>query len=186
MSCKFITSSQVAMPSVIQITSEIPFTSAKDPALQPITQARIRDKHEGSLLQVSPYTDPAHLLDLNKVDKPQQLLAKALRLMEPTTRHAGDFATTRYAEAFNWDEVVQSLRQHIVNDHGFHWQRQDFYVVVFRSRLPLTTDRHELGRLDKRSHDEATKSGGLLKYWFGEPDANGRNLATCAYPQAKK
>lgn len=52
-------------------------------------------------------------------------------------------------------------------------------IVVFRSQVPPTTSRHALGELDQRSHAEAMKSGGLLKYWFGMPDADGRNLATC-------
>ena len=54
-----------------------------------------------------------------------------------------------------------------------------FYIVVFRSQLQQSTDRLELGAMDERSHAEANKSGGLLKYWFGSADAEGRNLATC-------
>jgi len=34
---------------------------------------------------------------------------------------------------------------------------------------------------DKAAHAEAIKSGGLLKYWFGIPDENRRNLATCIW-----
>ena len=40
-------------------------------------------------------------------------------------------------------------------------------------------DREKLFVLDKNSHAEAVRSGGLLKYWYGEPDAEGANLATC-------
>lgn len=55
----------------------------------------------------------------------------------------------------------------------------DLVIVVFRSQVPPTTSRHALRDLDQESHAEAMKSGGLLKYWFGMPDADGRNLATC-------
>ena len=37
--------------------------------------------------------------------------------------------------------------------------------------------------VNRRSHAEATQSGGLLKYWFGVPDTEGRNLATCVWRQ---
>jgi len=45
---------------------------------------------------------------------------------------------------------------------------------------PTLDERLEREELDEGSHAEATKSGGLLKYWFGMPDEDGRNLATCA------
>lgn len=35
------------------------------------------------LLVVSPYTSRSHLLDLDTVDKPNQLMAKALMMMKP-------------------------------------------------------------------------------------------------------
>lgn len=35
--------------------------------------------------------------------------------------------------------------------------------------------------VNRHSHAEATQSGGLLKYWFGVPDTEGRNLATCVW-----
>ena len=72
------------------------------------------------------------------------------------------------------------------NSHSFppkqedhQWPHQSFYIVVFRSRIPPTTSRLQLGELDERAHAEAMQSGGLLKYWFGVPDGEGRNLATC-------
>lgn len=58
---------------------------------------------------------------------------------------------------------------------------EKFYIVVFRSRIPPTTVYADLGVLDKAAHAEATKSGGFLKYWFGSPDSEGRNLATCVW-----
>jgi hypothetical protein len=35
--------------------------------------------------------------------------------------------------------------------------------------------------LDYESHREACESGGLLKYWFGGPSEERRNLATCKH-----
>ena len=126
---------------------------------------------------VSPYTTPAHLLDLSTVSRPNQLLARALSLMQPSR---DDYATASYKQSFNWSAVIHRLRHLLKHETDFQWSREErFYVVVFRSRLPLSTDRVHLGALDRGSHAEATASGGLLKYWFGVPDAEGRNLATC-------
>lgn len=76
---------------------------------------------------------------------------------------------------------MSMLKSLYENEHDFDWEEQNFYVVVFRSQVPPTTDRSHLGTLDERSHVEAMEGGGLLKYWFGTPDATGRNLATCKF-----
>ena len=130
---------------------------------------------EDSLLVVSPYTSLTHLLDLTTVDRPQQLMAKALTVMS-SLRH--DFAIAPYNEAFNWATVINALKE-LVQDQEFAWEHQEFYVIIFRSTLAPSTNYLLLGEMDERAHAEATESGGLLKYWFGEPDAHGRNLATC-------
>ena len=127
-------------------------------------------------LVVSPYTSPPHLLDLGTLNQPQRFLAKALTLFSQTRE---DYATAPYSTSFNWPTVITHLRN-LTQQSSHEWQHQRFYIVVFRSQIPPTTDRLELGELDQRSHAEATKSGGLLKYWFGMPDEDGRNLATCA------
>ena len=126
-------------------------------------------------LVVSPYVVHPHLLNLSTITKPQQLLAKALTIMTPIRQ---DYATAPYQESFNWSEIVSTL-QGLTDAFGILWNRTSFYIVVFRSRVLPSTDRSELGALDQRSHAEAMKSGGLLKYWFGIPDSNFRNLATC-------
>ena len=133
---------------------------------------------ENRFLVSSPYTSQPHLLDLSALTTSQALLAKALTYMEAVK---ADYATAPYEVAFNWDTVVNNLRS-LASSHHFRWQSQHFYIVVFRSQIPSTSVREELGRLDEKSHMEANKSGGLLKYWFGVPDANGRNLATCKLP----
>ena len=127
-------------------------------------------------LQVSPYEEQPHLLDLTSVAPSSQLLARALTEMDVVR---DDYATAPYHEAFSWPQVHERLKA-IVAEEQFDWaEEQSFYIVVFRSQLSPETDRTHLGDLDKRSHAEATAGGGLLKYWFGKPDANGRNLATC-------
>lgn len=145
-----------------------------DPTWPPNDQ---QEDELGDFLAVSPYTTLPHLLDLRPLEGSERLLAKALAVLEPVRE---DYATSPYAEAFNWDEVIdrlQSLMQ--LSKSGFEWKHQYFYIVVFRSQIPTTTDRRHLGELDQQSHAEATKSGGLLKYWYGLPDESGRNLATC-------
>ena len=130
--------------------------------------------HE-DLLIVSPYITRPHLLDLKPLNRPQVLLAKALTLFSPATQA---YATVPYIDAFNWDIVFNSLAA-AVKSEALLWEEQYFYIVVFRSQIPPSTDRSHLTELDIKAHAEAMKSGGLLKYWFGVPDTDGRNLATC-------
>ncbi|ETS72985.1 hypothetical protein PFICI_15377 [Pestalotiopsis fici W106-1] len=128
-------------------------------------------------LIVSPYTEKEHLLDLRTLDKENALLAKALvkfRSLRP------DYATAPYTETFNWDQVMEELTR-LVREEGHVWKETSFYIVAFRSQIPPTTVYAELGVLDKAAHAEATASGGFLKYWFGTPDQEGRNLATCVW-----
>ena len=127
-------------------------------------------------LAVSPYGGPSHLLDLSTVSKPDQLLAQALTLLQPIR---SDYATAPYLDSFNWTTVIESLVASLKVNDDFEWQSEAFYIIVFRSQIPPTTDRSHLFALDELSHAEAMESGGLLKYWFGTPDAEGRNLATC-------
>lgn len=128
-----------------------------------------------NLLIVSPYISRPHLLDLKTLNRSQIFLAKALTALSPAT-HA--YATVPYIEAFNWEAVFSSLAAAVKED-AFQWTGQFFYIVVFRSQVPPSTDRSHLAELDKAAHMEAMTSGGLLKYWFGLPDGDGRNLATC-------
>ena len=81
-----------------------------------------------------------------------------------------EYATTEYTRAFNWDAVVEELRN-LTSIANYAWRRsENYYVVVFRSQLNEGCDRAFLGQLDKNSHREAVVSGGLLKYWFGHAE----------------
>ena len=143
-----------------------------DPAV-PADDRQLADL--GDHLVVSPYATTPHLLDLRKLEESPRLLAKALTVLQSVRE---DYATAPYHLSFNWNAVTEQLKS-LLETSKYQWTRQHFYIVIFRSQLPPTTDRIHLGQLDQNSHAEATKSGGLLKYWFGLPDANGRNLATC-------
>ena len=142
---------------------------------EPNAPGPVSNTQDTNLLVVSPYTAREHLLDLRPLQTNQQLLAKALTTLLPVTEQ---YATASYQSSFNWATVVDTLRV-LAQEASFQWADQSFYIVVFRSQIPPTTDRGHLAELDRVSHMEATKSGGLLKYWFGVPDADGRNLATC-------
>ena len=139
--------------------------------------SNIKSNSDGMLV-ASPYTSWPHLLDLSTLSRPNQLMARALTAFRPVVP---EYATAPYIEAFNWDVVIDQLRRLSVLDNSYQWEDQSFYVVVFRSQIPPTTDRSHLGALDEASHAEAMQSGGLMKYWFGTPDSSGRNLATCKH-----
>ncbi|OCT48655.1 hypothetical protein CLCR_05122 [Cladophialophora carrionii] len=126
-------------------------------------------------LTVSPYLEHEHLLDLYSVDIPNRLLALASTELEPASPH---YATIKYEEALDWDSLMFTLKS-LAAKEGYKWTRREFYVVEFRSKLKKDIDVDLLFKLDKQSHIEATASGGLLKYWYGVPDASRRNLATC-------
>jgi hypothetical protein len=127
------------------------------------------------LLISSPYTELHHQLDLSTLDVQSALFARALTTLHPVTVQ---YATSPYTDSLSWSEVVQEL-QHLCAKEGHVWTRQSFYVVAFYSKLQAGTDRSLLHQLDKESHGEAAISGGLLKYWFGSPNNERRNLATC-------
>ena len=153
-----------------------PLSQIQSPASQEATRERLWEESNERFLIVSPYISRSHLLDLDTVSTPNQLLAKALTLLKATRE---DYATAPYQDSFNWTEVLNELKKLCAAEPGFDWQEKTFYIVAFRSKVRPTTDRAHLGALDEASHLEATKGGGLLKYWFGEPDTEGRNLATC-------
>ncbi|KAI1840535.1 hypothetical protein JX265_013235 [Neoarthrinium moseri] len=145
-----------------------------EPELDPNTVGSDDDQNH---LVVSPYTEKEHLLDLRSLDTENALLAQALvhfRSLRP------DYATAPYIDTFNWTQVMAELER-LTRSQNHQWKETSFYIVAFRSQIPPTTVYSELGALDKAAHAEATASGGFLKYWFGTPDKDGRNLATCVW-----
>jgi len=107
----------------------------------------------------SPYGEDGHLLDLHTLDKENQLMARALVYLDNARP---DYATAPYIQAFNWGVVMSELK-HFAREYNYQWRETHFYVVVFRSQIPTSTVRSELGALDEEAHKEAVQSGGLLK-----------------------
>ncbi|KAI0009700.1 hypothetical protein F4779DRAFT_357684 [Xylariaceae sp. FL0662B] len=177
----------MAIDEVLSHDSEKPVTAPREKgSVEVSTEEIVALESDGAsalnhdkehFLVISPYTEQEHLLDLRTLDAEHALLAQALvhmRCLRP------DYATAPYLEIFNWEEIIEHLRQ-LVRQQGHTWKETSFFVVVFRSRIPPTTVYEELGTLDKAAQAEATASGGFLKYWFGEPDKDGYNLATCLW-----
>ncbi|KAI0869473.1 hypothetical protein GGS24DRAFT_505736 [Hypoxylon argillaceum] len=129
------------------------------------------------LLKISPYTEREHLLDLNSLDAENAILAQALVHLECLR---ADYATAPYIDTFNWAEVIEQVKR-LARQKGHSWKGRSFFIVAFRSQIPPTTVYEDLGTLDRAAHIEATASGGFLKYWFGSPDKDGKNLATCVW-----
>lgn len=160
----------------------VPFQQAQSPnqALSQSTHIQDGDQVYNKItLTASPYPAPSHLLSLPTLDHPNQLLAKSLTLLKPIR---DDYATGPYVDSFNWPAVF-TLLQDLCEREAYTWNTtREFFVVVFRSRLLPDADITQLYELDERSHEEANRSGGLLKYWFGGTNCSRENLATCKYP----
>lgn len=127
---------------------------------EPVHSTKASDVIDPSrYLVVSPYTEQAHLLDLQSVDEENRLLALALVKMRNLR---ADYATAPYLDSFNWNEIIESLRA-LARERSYQWKETSFYIVAFRSQIPPTTVYADLGVLDKAAHAEATASGGFLK-----------------------
>lgn len=142
------------------------------------------DKEEVDLnqrfIQSSPYREDSHLLDLQPYGYEHKIIALALQSFITVKEN---YATVLYAEGFNISEVID-LAFEYANDLGRPLGDFSVYIVAFRSKLfhevQMSSQKREiLGQIDKSSHAEANQSGGLLKYFFGVPDKDGNNLATC-------
>lgn len=110
-------------------------------------------------LVASPYTDPEHLLDLESLDTENQLLSEALQKMTAVTE---EYATRPYVESFNWEDVIDRVRE-LANARQYSFKETSWYIVAFRSQIKPTTVYPDLGALDKAAHAEAMASGGFLK-----------------------
>ncbi|KAG6014117.1 hypothetical protein E4U54_005812 [Claviceps lovelessii] len=157
------------------LAAEIPGFLREKEAISDLQNAGTSDE-ERFIIQ-SPYTDREHLLDLQTLDNENALLSRALSRLQAVRE---DYATASYTESFNWSEVISDLRQ-LVKKSGKEFKETSFYIVAFRSQIKPSTVYSHLGELDKAAHAEAIASGGFLKYWFGSPDDELRNLATCIW-----
>lgn len=113
----------------------------------------------GRYLVTSPYTEDDHLLDLVSLNQENQILALALTKMRAIRE---DYSTALYLDSFNWEEVIDSVRQ-LVAKRGAAFKETTWYIVAFRSRIKSAEEYPDLGALDKAAHAEAMASGGFLK-----------------------
>ncbi|WWD17497.1 hypothetical protein CI109_101938 [Kwoniella shandongensis] len=104
---------------------------------------------------------------LPNIDPASLALHQALHHFRPI---GTDYASTRYDEAFNWDQLT--LPKAV---------QREWYCVVFRSRRKPESSNLSLYKADREAHEEAVKNGGLVMYWYGVPDETGLNLATCIW-----
>jgi hypothetical protein len=56
-----------------------------------------------------------------------------------------------------------------------------YYGVLFRSTRRPSSSTAPLYAADRHAHEEAIRSGGLLVYWYGVPNPQGDNVATCLW-----
>ncbi|KAI0541287.1 hypothetical protein GGR58DRAFT_498360 [Xylaria digitata] len=167
---------EVLQGAVSVFTTPAGKTTVTDSTQGVPTSKAVRDETK-DLLVISPYTEREHLLDLKSLDMENAILAQALshlKCLRP------DYATAPYIDIFNWGEIIEQVKR-LAQQEEHSWKGRSFFVVAFRSQIPPTTVYEDLGTLDKAAHAEATSSGGLLKYWFGSPDKDGKNLATCVW-----
>lgn len=150
---------QTIAPNVLLDEKNQRLVSSRDVTSLQIDSGITRVGEDSNYLLVSPYTEQEHLLDLRTLDTENALLAKALVHMQSLRP---DYATSPYAETFNWSEIMAELAA-LVREEGHRWKETSFFVVAFRSQIPPTTVYAELGALDKAAHAEATASGGFLK-----------------------
>lgn len=150
------------------------------PAINILPPSTDSNHRNSQWLVASPYLDHSHSLDLGTLEPQARLFALALSHLRLATP---DYAVVRYEDVFDFDALMSKLRS-LANQAGVQWMRQDFYVVEFRSKLKHEYDGDRLAYLDKESHKEAVASGGLLKYWFGVPNVDQQNLATCTFDRA--
>lgn len=138
----------------------------------------------------SPYVEQDHLLQLSKLQPEFQATAHALQTLRATSPK---YAVEDYISSFNINEIVEQIRAE-ASQKGYPIPHQ-IYVIAFRSVLKpdIRSDPEKINLLyeaDRQSHAEANILGGLLKYWYGEPDQKtGHNLATCwwrSFEDAKK
>jgi hypothetical protein len=157
------------------ISPDKPDSATDDPVTGQDRTPTVSSLLKTTLLRSSPYAGPEHLLDLDNLETQNRLMALALTCFSPARP---DYAITNYQQAFDWDQVIALLTT-LAEELRITWKKQSFYVVEFRSKLKENIDHDRLYLLDKQSHMEATASGGLLKYWYGSPDYERYNLATC-------
>ncbi|KAI4149902.1 MAG: hypothetical protein LQ340_004383 [Diploschistes diacapsis] len=145
------------------------------------------DRSPGRMYVSAGYTDKeTYLIDLNSLDLSDQLMTKALEHMSEVRSDYAVYSEVDYKNAFNWPQLLKVLRD-LARDSDYLWSEQrQYHVIAFYSQLKPSMNMSEnmiklLYSLDSAAFEEAMEGGGLLKYWFGKPDEELRNLATCVW-----
>lgn len=151
----------MALPSVLDAAGSVRLS---DKAVISVSEKEMAAEKSLALdasryIVASPYTEDEHLLDLETLNVENGLLAEGLMEMKELR---DDYATAPYVDTFNWDEVVDRVRQ-LATARGVDFKETSWYIVAFRSKYKPTTDHPDLGMLDKAAHAEAMASGGFLK-----------------------
>ena len=132
------------------------------------------------------YTEDSQLVDLDTFHISDQLLMLALEQMSEARSDYAQHEEVNYKNAFDWNGVLTELAR-LAGDAKYSWpQTRQYHVVAYYSQLEPDVanskeSRSQLGGLDEAAFREALEIGGLMKYWFGEPDGQHRNLATCEH-----
>lgn len=147
------------MATVVELPHSTPLGKAAVPVSNNETFVSSEVLTGQRYLVASPYTEQEHLLDLESLDTENQLLSEALQSMKAVTE---EYATRPYVESFNWEEVIDRVRE-LANAHQYSFKETSWYIVAFRSQIKPTTVYPDLGALDKAAHAEAMASGGFLK-----------------------
>ena len=145
-----------------------------------------RDDKQPRLAQISEgYIDSTrHFINLNALSVFDQLFTTALGHMKQIRSDYAVYNNVNYKDAFNWAEVLTALRELAKERRYVLAETRKYHIIAYYSQLESTTGDSEeskalLCSLDKAAFEEALELGGLLKYWFGKPDGQLRNLATC-------
>ena len=132
------------------------------------------------------YKEDSQLVDLDTFHISDQLLILALEQMSERRSDYAQHEEVDYKNAFNWDRVLTELGR-LAREAKYSWpQSRQYHVIAYYSQLEpgmatSNESRFQLGSLDEAAFREALEIGGLMKYWFGEPDGQHRNLATCEH-----
>jgi hypothetical protein len=85
-----------------------------------------------------------------------------------------EYAVEPIERAFNWAECLASV------------ERGQWYVVAFRSIRRHDSDDALLDELDRRALAEASNGSGLLRYFSGTMDDEGRCLSMCVWENRER
>ncbi|PWY98026.1 hypothetical protein BCV70DRAFT_39334 [Testicularia cyperi] len=95
----------------------------------------------------------------------------ACPVFQPSRSALTQSSILNLASSFNWDTLKLPLAA-----------SRTWYGVLFLSVRKADSESVSFYEADRRAHEEAVRSGGLIMYWYGSPNVvTGENLATCIW-----